>query len=171
MSSKILVDEVYGKTANTAAMTIDSTGRVALPQVPSWRVSLTSSQSVTTSGYTTIQWSETSNYNCFLQGGVTLSSYKIIVPVSGVYQCNFSVRLDGIGSGFAIVVMVRKDTTTANSETYQINGSPPTNYVSFAGSDVYKLDANDDMKVDVYTSADTSYTIQSTCTFSGHLVG
>lgn len=170
MTSILKVDNIQN-SGGTAAMSIDSTGRVFLPQVPSWRVSLTAAQSVTAAGNSIIQWNNTSTENCFVQGGITISSYQVVVPVAGVYQCNFNVRLDGIGSGYVIIQMVRQNTTSGSSETYHIDGDPPTDYVSFAGADVYNLDANDNMKVTVYTSADAAYTIQSNSTFSGHLVG
>lgn len=35
MSSRILVDEIYGKTANSSAITVDSSGNIALSQIGS----------------------------------------------------------------------------------------------------------------------------------------
>lgn len=50
MSSKILVDEIYGKTANTAALTIDSSGRVQIKQNNTATVSAPASGSLVLSG-------------------------------------------------------------------------------------------------------------------------
>ena len=36
MSSRIVVDEIHGKTANASALTIDSSGRVGRTKVPAW---------------------------------------------------------------------------------------------------------------------------------------
>jgi len=169
--ASIIGVETLQHTNGTTGLTIDSSGRVFLPQVPSWRVSLTSNQSITTTGRSIIEWNNTSTENCFLQGGITLSSYQVVVPVAGVYQCNFNVRVDGIGSGYVIVQMIRQNTTTNSSETYVIDGDPPTDYVTLTGSDVYNLDANDNMKVTVYSSADSSFSVLANSTYSGHLVG
>ena len=171
MASILNVDKIRANGSTTDGLTIDSSGRVFLPQVPSWRVSMTGDQSITTTGSSIIEWDNTSTQNCFLQGGITLSSYQVVVPVAGVYQCNFNVRVDGIGSGYVLVQLIRQNTVANSSETYVINGNPPTNYISLTGSEVYNLDASDNMKVTVYSSGDSSFSVTANSTFSGHLVG
>ena len=47
MSSRILVDEIYGKTANTSALTIDSSGQVTLPKIPFAMVNVSGSNNGT----------------------------------------------------------------------------------------------------------------------------
>ena len=70
MASIIGVQELQ-HTNGTSAMTIDSSGRVTMPVVPAWRVSITSDQSFTTSGLHTVQLDQTDTENCFLYWIVT----------------------------------------------------------------------------------------------------
>tara|TARA_R100000149_G_scaffold41664_1_gene16174 strand:- start:3440 stop:3958 length:519 start_codon:yes stop_codon:yes gene_type:complete len=172
LSSRILVDEIFGKTANTTALTIDSTGRVQMPVVPAWRVGKTSNQDVSATGDTLITFNETDTDNCFLQGGVTLSSNVVTVPVAGVYQVNFVCRVDGIGSGYVVARLQKNAVASGNSDTYCIVGDGASgNYENLTMSDVFKADAGDNFRVLFYASNDNAYTINNNTTFSGHLVG
>ena len=172
MSSRILVDEIYSKTGNTSALTIDSSGRVQMPVVPAWRVGLTSNQTNTTSGSDVlVSFDESASDNCFLQGGVTLSSGIITVPVAGVYNVNVVARIDFIGSGYIIAKIKRNNDDGGNKDTYVISGSPSSNYENLTASDVFKCDANDTFRVTVYSDADTNWNMNNNTMFSGHLVG
>ena len=172
MSSRILVDEIYSKTGNTSALTIDSSGRVQMPVVPAWRVGLTGNQTNTTAGSDVqIVYNDSNTNNCFLQGGVTLSSGIITVPIAGVYHVNMSARIDFVGSGYIIAKIKRNNIDSDNSDTYIIAGSPSSNYENLTGSDVFKCDANDNFRVTVYSDSDTSWNMNSNTLFSGHLVG
>jgi len=169
--STLYVDNIYSKTGASQALTIDSNGIVTTPSVPAWRVSISANQSVSASGFTQVQLDLTSTQNCFLNGGVTISSYEVVAPVTGIYAVNAFVRLDGIGSGYTQIGIQVNGIRTGISDTYSINGSPPSNYITITASDVYSVTANDTFKLEVYTSADTSYIINNNTVFSGHLVG
>ena len=170
MASIIGVQELQ-HTNGTSAMTIDSSGRVTKPSVPAWRVSLSANQSVSATGYTQVQLDLTSTENCFLNGGVTISSYEVVAPVTGIYAVNAYVRLDGIGSGWAQLGIAVNGVRSGVEDTYVIDGDPATNYASLTASDVFSVTANDTFRLEVYTSADQAYTINGNTVFSGHLVG
>lgn len=171
MTSTIKVDTIQN-SAGTTGLTIDSSGRVSRGVVPSWRIGLTSNQSVTVSNTVVdVLWDRTSAYNTFLDGGCTLSSGVVTVPVDGVYNINFNVRFDNIGSGYIISRIVINNDTTDMSETYNIDGSPPSNYQTLSASDVFKLSANDEVKITAYSFTDSSWSIVSNSSFSGVLIG
>jgi hypothetical protein len=143
-----------------------------MPVVPAWRVGLTSNQVNSTSGSDVqIVYDESASDNCFLQGGVTLSSGIITVPIAGVYQVNISLRIDFVGSGYLIAKIKRNNVDSGNSDTYIISGSPSSNYENLTASDVFKCDANDNFRVTVYSDSDTSWNMNNNTLLSGHLVG
>ena len=171
MASEIGVQTIQ-HTNGTDAMTIDSSGRVQMPVVPAWRVGKTSNQDVSSTGDVLITFNETDTDNCFLQGGVTLSSSLVTVPVAGVYQVNFVARVDGIGSGYVVARLQKNAVATGNSDTYCIVGDGmSTTYDNLTMSDVFKADAGDNFRVLFYANSDNAYTINNNTTFSGHLVG
>ena len=169
--ASIIGVETLQHTNGTTAATIDSSGRILQPALPAFRVGLTDPQNETTTGFHTVAFNETATDNCFIQGGITISSGSITVPVDGVYQFNANVRLDNIGSGYVEVLIVINGAAGGNVDTYTIDGSPPSNYFTLTPSDFYKLSAGDIVDVRINVSADTSWRISNATTFSGALVG
>ena len=171
MASEIGVQTIQ-HTNGTDAMTIDSSGRVLKPQVPAFMLSLTSGQALTASNsWTTVSNMVDSDTNCFTQGGMSLSSGVITVPVAGVYHFSADIRVDGIGSSYFWVMIAKNDSTTVGVNHNFLNGSPDVNYDTFSMSGAYQMSANDTVRVKVYSGSDTSYTVQSHSHFSGFLVG
>ena len=176
MSSRILVDEIYGKTANTSALAIDSNGVVTRPVVPAWRATAIHDDR-TASGAAAVTWSTTTDTNDnrrYRLGGVTLggsspANHEFTVPVTGLYQLNVNMRLDEVNTGYVIMFLRVNDSTV--SDAYSILGQPSTNYETINIADVYYLEANDQVSVWVTTSADSSFEIDGNSTFSGVLVG
>jgi hypothetical protein len=171
--SNLLVQNIK-HTNGTTAQTIDSSGRVLLPSVPAFRVSLTSDQSITATGDHDIEWNEgttSESDNNFTQGGFSWSSGVVTVPVAGVYCFSVILRIDSVGSGYIVGKLAKNDDTSGNRDAYLIDGSPPSNYTNLTGSNIFKCSANDNIRMIVTSSADTSYTIQNQSSFSGHLIG
>ena len=171
MTSILKVSTLQDPTNSNTALQIDTSGRVTTPSVPAWRVSLNANQSVSVNGYTQVQLDLTSTENCFLNGGVTISSYEVVAPVTGIYAVNSYVRLDGIGSGYAQLGILVNGIRSGVADTYVIDGDPATDYTSLTASDVFSVTANDTFRLEVYLSADQSYSINGNTVFSGHLVG
>ncbi len=106
--STLYVDNIYSKTGTSQALSIDSSGRVTMPVVPAWRVSTSGNQSVSSTGWTVIQLNTSDTENRFINGGVTLNNYKVVVPVSGIYAVHSYVRIDSLGTGYVqISIMVK----------------------------------------------------------------
>jgi hypothetical protein len=171
MSSILKVSTLQDPTNSNTAMSIDTSGRVTMPVVPAWRVSTSGNQSVSSTGPTQVQLDLTSTENCFLNGGVTISSYEVVVPVTGIYAVHSYVRIDGVGTGYVQLSIMVNGIKDGNSDSYSIEGSPPSNYLTINASDVFSVNANDTFRLEVYTNNDTSYTINGNTVFSGHLVG
>ena len=175
MASILKVNTIQDATNSNNAMTIDSSGRVLQPSVPAFRVGITSSQNITTANSNIdIVWNEgtsSDNDNCFSQGGFSWSGGIVTVPTSGVYQFDTSVRLDNHGSGYAVLKIVRNNDGASNREYFAINGNTANDYDHLFTGGVFKLTANDTIRVTIFSSADTNFTVNQASTFSGHLVG
>ena len=173
MTSILKVDSIQN-SGGTAAMTIDSSGRVFQPTKPAFRVTLGSVQSM--SGATTehvIAFAETAaSQNCFIQGGITLSSGVITVPVDGVYAFNTVLRIDGVGSSGYLLARLRRNSDGADDKPlYILVGTPNSNQQFMSGSTTFKLDAGDTIDVTVFTETDSSFNVSDKSEISGHLVG
>jgi len=157
----------------TTAATIDSSGRVFQPTKPAFRVTLGSVQSM--SGSETehvVAFAETAaSQNCFIQGGLTLSSGVITVPVDGVYAFNMALRVDGVGTSYLLGRLRRNSDGADDKPLYVIAGTPMSNQQFLTGSTTFKLDAGDTIDVTVYANGDSSFNVNDKSEISGHLIG
>ena len=171
VGGSLLVDTIKDGANTNTAMAIDSSGRVTTPSVPAWRVSPSGGLSVSSAGWTVVQLDTSDTENRFLNGGVTLNSYKVVVPVTGIYAVHSFVRIDDLGTGYVQISIMVNDVNTGVSDSYSIDGSPPSDYVTLNASDVFSINADDTFTLSVYASTDASWTINANTMFSGHLVG
>ena len=171
--STLKVQEIQ-HTGGTTGLTINSDGRVLQPNLPSWRISIASDASVSSdTAWQVIAWDETddSAENLYLQGGITVVSSKIVIPVAGVYMFGVNLRIDGISSGnYLTAVMEKNDSTTDNAEAEWVEQNAAATYATVSMSSVMKFAASDTIRVSV-ASPDGTYTIQDNCTFYGALIG
>ena len=161
-------------TGGTTAMTVDSSGRVLRSVLPAWRVSLINEQFETAAGGPfKVEFDKQGTENCFIQGGVTLSSGTITVPVAGLYRCGSTIRVDDVSGSYYIIAYIRKNNeTTGSSDSYVIADDHGANYHSLTMTDLYQCQANDQLECYVYIQSDTSWSIYPTNShFNGHLVG
>jgi len=162
---------ISSNSTSGTALGIDANNIVTIPSVPAWRVGLSSNQNVSVNNTNvTVEFDNSTTDNCFLQGGLTLSSGIITVPVAGVYQVNVTIRQTGVSGGYVLVRILRNNVTTGSSGTYIIDGTTVT-YTNYTGSDIFKCDANDTLRATVLSYSDNIYSIVNTSIFSGHLIG
>ena len=175
MASILKVNTIQDATNSNTAMTIDSSGRVSLPLVPAFRVGLASTQTITTADSNeTVTWDDgtsSDSINCFTQGGFSWSSGIVTVPISGVYQFDMTLRIDGIGSGYVIGKIVKNNVHTGNDEYYTIEGSPASDYQAVTTGGVFKCSASDTIRVTIFSQNDSNYSVNNASIFSGHFVG
>ena len=171
--STLKVQEIQ-HTGGTTGLTINSDGRVLQPNLPAWRISISSDANVSSdTAWQVIAWDETddSAENLYLQGGITVVSSKIVIPVAGVYMFGVNLRIDGISSGnYLTAVMEKNDSTTDNAEAEWVEQNAAATYATVSMSSVMKFAATDTIRVSV-ASPDGTYTIQDNCTFYGALIG
>ena len=171
MASTLKVQNIAHTGGNTA-MTVDSTGRVTKPQTPAFHVSLASAQTLSTTAATVLFEDRGTSYNNFLQGGITISSGVITVPIAGVYQFNTLIRANSVGSGFITARIMRNSMSGSEEGGYIIIGNTrSTDYDNLTGSTVYNMSASDTVKIEMKTSADTSWNVGTQSEFSGFLIG
>ena len=171
MASTLKVQNI-AHTGGTTAMTVDSSGRVTKPQLPAFHVSLASDQTLSTTAATVLFEDRGTSYNNFLQGGITISSGVITVPIAGVYQFNTLIRANSVGSGFITARIMRNSMSGSEEGGYIIIGNTrSTDYDNLTGSTVYNMNASDTVKIEMKTSADTSWNVGTQSEFSGFLVG
>lgn len=183
MSSRILVDEIYGKTANTSALTIDSSGRISTPARPAFSVysnALGSSVNVTGDVFdvNTFDTVEFNIGNCVaLSSGVA----TFTAPVTGIYQFNWTVILQSTSAANYVSTYLYiyesgssqrysgKDFNYRNINDYGNNSN--TDYYTHANAGLAQLSASDTVKVLYEVSNDTTTQLRKGCRFSGFLVG
>ena len=170
--STLKVDTIKS-TGGTTAMSVDSSGRVFRSVIPAWRISLSANQTESSSGTHKVEFDKHDTENCFLQGGVTLSSGTITVPVAGLYKCGSTIRVDDVSGSYYIISYIRKNqVTTGAADSYVIADDHGTNYHSLVNNDLYQCAANDQLECWLYIQSDTSWNLNlNTCHFNGHLVG
>ena len=169
--STLKVGTIQDHANSNTAISIDSSGRVTKPVNPAWRVQLSGAQNSSSSNSFVVNWNDSSTDGCFLQGGCTLSSGQITVPIAGVYQVNSSVRFANTSSLYVEVYMQINNSGTHQS--YHIEGDPYGSYHSASLSSTFKLAASDNIRILVNAQGDTNYDIQAShlSHFSGFLVG
>lgn len=170
--ASIIGVETLQHTNGTTAATIDSSGRILQPAKPACRLGLTASQSETQTGTVkTVLWNDTNTDNCFIQGGISVASGGITVPVDGLYQINSNIRLDSLGTGYGVMYIIINGEQSNQRDTYIISGDPASNYENFTGSEVFKLSANDEITIGVLAQSDTNWVVSSNSTVSVVLIG
>jgi len=174
MASTLKVNTI-AHSGGTTAMSIDSTGRITKPStaLPAWRVGLSATISGVASTTTVVNWDDTNDTNrkFFIQGGCTISSGIVTVPVTGIYQLSTSIRFDNVDQSYLVVRMVKNNEEVDSSYgTYVITNGQGTSYQSLTDSTIFPLTAGDTVKVD-YFSGDSSYSLNLRSYFSGVLIG
>ena len=170
--STLNVTNIKDAGDNATAMTIDSSGRVSRPVIPAWNVSLNSNQSHSSNSSFVVNWDKSTGNPNFIQGGCSLSSGGITVPIAGLYQVSANIRFNNVAANY-IELYLRIGGTTSPPGFYAIEGDPYGSYHTVALSGVLKLDANDTLDTLVYAGGDTSHLISSgnLATFTGVMVG
>lgn len=172
MTSILKVTEIQDPTNSNKALEIDTSGRILTPARPAFSCRPTSAIARTTTGWQTVDF-DTVDFDI---GSNLHADGYYVCPVEGIYQFNFRIRFDSIGTGFLIMALAPELSGTPSSSgplylsTYVIDGTPPSNYQSLMTSTTFKFDAGDTVVPRYYTS-DTSYTISTASSFSGFLVG
>ena len=163
MSSRILVDEIYGKTANTSALTIDSSGQVTLPKIPFAMVNVSGSNNVTPGTLTgTVPFN-----NVLSSRGISwnTSTYKFTVPVAGLYNFSGAVRINGDRTYAYWVVDSPVGTGVQQSKIITSHGYSGAGFTTACGSCMLSLSTGTDYVIRVADSSGNSVNLEARQTF------
>ena len=172
--STLKVGTIQDHANSITAMTIDSAGRVFQPAKPAWRIGRASVLTGVNNLTTVINFDDVADTNrdFFTQGGVTVSSGVVTVPVAGIYHLGSTVRFDDVSNSYIVVRITKNNDANSTYGTYDIVGNgQSTNYESIGDATIFKLNASDTVKVDYYVSNDSSFNIDTRTYFWGYLVG
>lgn len=159
--SKLYVDEIRPKTSGK---------QVLMPEKPSFSYTLAGTVSNITTGWRDVEF-DTKVFE--VGNNFDTSIYSYIVPVSGVYQLNATVRTDNVDTA-ASYYQFRFDASGTKEYWGLIdpNFSADLNYLQFSGSMLMKLDAGNAVKVEMIQASGTAQTdLIADARFSGFLVG
>tara|TARA_B100000085_G_scaffold36182_1_gene29759 strand:+ start:275 stop:811 length:537 start_codon:yes stop_codon:yes gene_type:complete len=159
---------------NNTAMTIDSTGRVFQPAKPAWRIGRSTGLAGVNGTTTVLDFDDVADTDrdFFTQGGVTVNSGVVTVPVAGIYHLGSTIRFDNVSSSYIVVRITKNNDANSTYGAYDIVGNgQSTNYESIGDATIFKLNASDTVKIDYYVSNDSSFTIDTRAYFWGYLVG
>ena len=156
---------------STTAMTIDSSGRVSRSVIPAWRVGLNSNQTHSSNSSFDVTFDKTSGDGNFIQGGCTISSGIVTVPITGIYQVSANIRMNNVNANY--IELYLRVNASGTDRLYAIEGNPYEPYHSICVSGALSLNANDNVKVHMYGGGDTSHTVASgqLSSFTGVMVG
>ena len=160
MSSKILVDEITGKT---------TAGLVKFPDKPAFYAKVNSTQSnMALNSYQEIPFD-----NIIFNQGSHFDGDRFTAPVTGVYHFSCYIRVDSLdtASGYYLIAW-GIDGDNIQGEVIDPNFSSDLNYFGFNSSLTYYLTASQTVRVRYFQSVGTAQTdIGTDSWFSGHLVG
>ena len=155
--SNLLVQNIK-HTNGTVAQTIDSSGRVTLPQVPAFHADSSTHQGSGIYAFTSYTASGIGRFN---QGGhLNLSTGIFTVPIAGVYTFGFVFRDTANTTGRKIGRIYLNDTDFEVAENDGI-------YSDIGGSLTYLLSENDTVRLATHPAGDQFGAVR----FSGFLVG
>ena len=143
--SKILVDEIASKTGGTIGLTIDSSGHVSQPQLPA---ACFHYQGSDITGAAAVPL----NTQSVLQGGMSMSSNVITVPIAGLYKIGFYHLATSTGAYSVLFIRINGQ-TQGMPHSNQIQFRPPHGNDSFTHQTIASLSAND--TVDFFVSSGT----------------
>ena len=167
MTSIIKVDNIQS-SGGTAALSIDSSGRVLTPARPAWSAYLSADSAQTTqNAYITAPW----NATAINDGNFNTSTHAYTTPVAGLYHINYSFRLDNADGGAYIIANIAFDGTSASNNQAYVIESNEGPYHSMTYSGIFELSASVAITNQIYVAGDTSWTMKNYGQFSGYLVG
>jgi len=169
LSSRILVDEIYSKTGNTSALTIDSSGRATSASLPHFFVHKNAAQTASSPGEI-CTWQNVIRNN---GNHWDSTNHRFVAPVSGVYMLCLNWLSTNQSNSVDLSIFI-------NANAVQHSRQPNLSGVSGANHNTnnivisYYMGANSyaDVRIGTYNNNGPIYgDANMWTTFSGHLVG
>ena len=156
--------------STTEQLTIDSSGRIFKPNQPRFFAWGNTSTNMTTTGFHT--WDTFNNTRFNIGNHFSTSTYLFTAPVDGTYAFGCNCRIDAGGVGYFRLILSINGSSADNDQAHSIRNADAANasYHSQEITALYQLSANDNVRVLVNSSSDTSWQMQSESQFWGYLV-
>ena len=152
---------------NTERMVIDSAGHVTMPNQPAFRVKPTSDQS----NFAIDSWVDVAMGTEAFDVGSNFASNTFTAPVTGKYQLNLQLRLNGIDSAANFYQARINTSNQIFYHTIDPDFGQDAAYWTFILSIFTDMDASDTATIGIYQSLGTSQTdVSNDSHFSGYLV-
>lgn len=179
----------------TTALGINSNGVVTRNVIPAWNLNLPdnfggSSEASANANVQINDWgtnnhgitSQQVNKTNFIQGGCTLNTGVVTVPVTGLYNISTHLRFQDITSGgfMSAFISINNETNYGVLSIFgggeiidtSPSGGSSWNYGAARASLIANLSANDNVRIMVYVETDVSWTITvNESMFKGYLIG
>lgn len=146
MTSVLKVTEIQDPTNSNTALTIDSSGRVSLPQIPCACVTINTSNSQDTSNpYTTTGADILFNKVTINQGSVYDSTNgKFTAPIAGIYEFSYTfLKDDDSGANVTYFDMFKNGVSYVSNAGSRLYDENPNTYGNMSQKTLVDLAAND----------------------------
>ena len=160
--------------SGTELFKVDDNGYVTKPANPMFKAIMSTSRTITSSGWHKIQFDNDTATDCFDVGSnFNTSNNRFTAPVTGYYHFGCNQRFDaGNGQYFRLVFYKNGSAGDGYKHGHSIyRDNDGFNYVSLNITGLIQLDANDYVEAWAYSHNDTSWTLQRESQFFGFLVG
>lgn len=173
MTSIIKVDNIQS-SGGTAALSIDSSGRINTAANPKFSVHLATAGS--SADYTTVADVplDTIDFNIGSCVAISSSVATFTAPITGYYQLNLLVGFGNTENANHVNIYLQKDgafSTDSNLDYRNIEDPQGGSFITLSTSALIYLTANQTVKPKVFVNGDTTVQIRAGSRFNGFLVG
>lgn len=171
MTSIIKVDNIQN-SGGTAALSIDSSGRILTSANPKFSVQLATAGS--SANYTSVSDVpfDTVDFNVGSCVAISSSVATFTAPITGYYQFNLLVGFGNTESANHVNTYLVINGETADNDTYRnIEDPQGGTYMTLSTSALIYLTATQTVNPKVFVNGDTTVQIRAGSRFNGFLVG
>lgn len=173
MTSILKVDNIQS-SGGTAALSIDSSGRILTPANPKFSVHLATMGSSADYTTTTDLPLDTIDFNIGSCVAISSSVATFTAPITGYYQFNLVASFGNTGSAGHVNTFLFIDgafSSDSNLDYRNIEDPQSGAYITLSTSALIYLTATQTVNPQIFVNGDTSVQVRAGSRFSGYLVG
>ena len=164
--STLKVGTIQDPTNSNTAISIDSSGRVNIPNTPAFMTDMRGQGTVQTTGvlpFVNVRVDNGGNYNT--------TDKKFTAPIDGIYIFHYGCLVRNATASFQFLV---NGNSTASYRTGYADAQPTSGTgleIMVSGSEIMNLTANDYVQVNVQYFSGQDIYAEDISYFNGHLIG